>query len=31
VGEPTICPGEGHSVIYYRYEEIIGAMLDAWD
>lgn len=30
-GEPTICPGEGHSVVYYRYEEIIQDMLDAWD
>jgi pimeloyl-ACP methyl ester carboxylesterase len=28
--EPTIFPGEGHSVVYYRYEEIIRAMLDAW-
>ena len=29
--EPTIYPGEGHSVVYYRYEEIIQAMLDAWE
>lgn len=29
--EPTIYAGEGHSVAYYRYEEIIQAMLDAWD
>jgi pimeloyl-ACP methyl ester carboxylesterase len=28
--EPTILPGEGHSVVYYRYEEIIRAMLDTW-
>jgi pimeloyl-ACP methyl ester carboxylesterase len=28
---PTIYPGEGHSVVYYRYEEIIQAMLDAWE
>ncbi len=28
--EPTIYLGEGHSVIYYRYEEIIQAMLGAW-
>ncbi len=28
--EPTIYPGEGHSVVYYRYEEIIQAMLEAW-
>ena len=27
---PTIFPGEGHSVIYYRYEEIIQTMLEAW-
>ena len=30
-GEATIYPGEGHSVVYYRYEEIIQAMLDAWE
>jgi pimeloyl-ACP methyl ester carboxylesterase len=29
--EPTIFPDEGHSVVYYRYEEIIQAMLEAWD
>jgi pimeloyl-ACP methyl ester carboxylesterase len=29
--EPTIYPGEGHSVMYYRYEEIIQAILEAWD
>jgi pimeloyl-ACP methyl ester carboxylesterase len=29
--EPTIFPGEGHSVVYYRYEEIIQAMLEAWE
>jgi len=29
--EPTIFPGEGHSVVYYRYEEIIQAMLKAWE
>jgi pimeloyl-ACP methyl ester carboxylesterase len=29
--EPTIYPGESHSVIYYRYEEIIQAMLEAWE
>ncbi|MBT8350450.1 MAG: alpha/beta hydrolase [Deltaproteobacteria bacterium] len=27
---PTIYPGEGHSVVYFRYEEIIQAMLEAW-
>jgi pimeloyl-ACP methyl ester carboxylesterase len=27
---PMIFPGEGHSVIYYRYEEIIQTMLEAW-
>jgi pimeloyl-ACP methyl ester carboxylesterase len=27
---PTIFPGEGHSVIYYRYNEIIQAMLKTW-
>jgi len=29
--ELTIYPGEGHSVVYYRYEEIIQAMLEAWE
>jgi pimeloyl-ACP methyl ester carboxylesterase len=29
--EPTIYPGEGHSAVYYRYEEIIQAMLAAWE
>ncbi len=29
--KPTIFPGEGHSVVYYRYEEIIQAMLEVWD
>jgi pimeloyl-ACP methyl ester carboxylesterase len=29
--EPTIYPGEGHSVVYYRYEEIIRTVLDAWE
>ncbi len=29
--EPTIYPGEGHSAVYYRYQEIIQAMLDAWE
>jgi len=29
--KPTIYPGEGHSVVYYRYEEIIRAMLEAWE
>ena len=28
---PTIYPGEGHSVVYYRYEEIIRAILEAWE
>jgi pimeloyl-ACP methyl ester carboxylesterase len=28
--EVTIYPGEGHSVVYYRYKEIIQAMLEAW-
>jgi pimeloyl-ACP methyl ester carboxylesterase len=28
--EPTIYPGEGHSVVYFRYAEIIQAMLEAW-
>ena len=27
---PTIYPDEGHSVVYYRYEEIIQAMLEVW-
>ena len=26
----TIYPGEGHSVVYYRYKEIIRAMLRVW-
>ena len=29
--EPTIYPGEGHSVVYYRYEEIVQAILEAWE
>jgi len=29
--EPTIYLGEGHSVVYYRYEEIIRAMLKSWE
>ena len=29
--KPTIYQGEGHSVVYYRYEEIIRAMLEAWE
>ncbi|MBN1995157.1 MAG: alpha/beta hydrolase [Anaerolineae bacterium] len=29
--EPTIYPGEGHSVVYYRYKDIIRAMLEAWE
>jgi pimeloyl-ACP methyl ester carboxylesterase len=29
--ELTIYPGEGHSVVYYRYEEIIQAMLEVWE
>jgi pimeloyl-ACP methyl ester carboxylesterase len=29
--KPTIFPGEGHSVVYYRYEEIIQALLEAWE
>jgi len=29
--EPTLYPGEGHSVVYYRYEEIVQAMLEAWE
>jgi len=29
--EPTIYAGEGHSVPYYRYEEIIQVMLEAWE
>ena len=28
--EPTLFPGEGHSVVYYRYQEIIQTMLAAW-
>jgi pimeloyl-ACP methyl ester carboxylesterase len=28
---PTIYPDEGHSVVYYRYEEIIQAMLAVWE
>lgn len=27
---PTIYPGEGHSVVYYRYEAIVQAMLEVW-
>ena len=27
--EPTFYPGEGHSVVYYRYEKNIQAMLEA--
>ena len=29
--EATIYPGEGHSGIYYRYQEIIQATLEAWE
>jgi pimeloyl-ACP methyl ester carboxylesterase len=29
--KPTIYPVEGHSVVYYRYEDIIQAMLEAWE
>jgi pimeloyl-ACP methyl ester carboxylesterase len=29
--EITIFPGEGHSIMYYRYEDIIRAMLEAWE
>lgn len=29
--EATIYPGEGHSVMYYRYKEIIQALLEAWE
>ncbi len=29
--EPMIYPDEGHSVVYYRYEEIIQALLEAWE
>lgn len=29
--KPEIFQGEGHSVVYYRYEEIIQAMLEAWE
>ena len=29
--EPVMFSGEGHSVVYYRYEEIARAMLDAWE
>jgi pimeloyl-ACP methyl ester carboxylesterase len=28
---PIIYPDEGHSVVYYRYEEIIQAMLETWE
>ena len=28
--KPAIYPGEGHSVVYYRYKEIVQAMLEAW-
>ena len=28
--QPTYYPGEGHSVVYYRYKDIITAMLEAW-
>lgn len=27
--EPIMFPGEGHSLLWYRYEEIIGAMFEA--
>lgn len=27
---PTIFPGEGHTVLYYRYNEIIQTMLEVW-
>jgi pimeloyl-ACP methyl ester carboxylesterase len=27
---PTIFPGEGHSVLYHRYNEIVQAMLEVW-
>jgi pimeloyl-ACP methyl ester carboxylesterase len=29
--EPTIYPGEGHSAVYYRYEDIIQSILAAWE
>ena len=29
--EPTIYRGEGHSVVYYRYQDIIQAMLESWE
>jgi pimeloyl-ACP methyl ester carboxylesterase len=29
--EPTIYPGEGHSVVYYRYKQIVQAILEAWE
>ena len=28
--KPAMYPGEGHSVVYYRYKEIVQAMLEAW-
>ena len=28
---PTIYPGEGHSIVYYRYTEIIETMLESWE
>jgi pimeloyl-ACP methyl ester carboxylesterase len=28
--EAVVFPGEGHSVLYHRYDEIAGAMLTAW-
>ncbi len=29
--EVTMFPGEGHSVVYYRYEDIIQAVLEVWE
>jgi pimeloyl-ACP methyl ester carboxylesterase len=26
-----IYPGEGHSVVYYRFQEIVQAMLEVWE
>ena len=30
-GEAAMYPGEGHSVVCYRYEGIIESMLKAWE
>ncbi len=29
--EPIVFPGEGHTLVYWRYAEIVQAMLAAWE